>query len=196
MPAADRAQARLALRARRQARAPTVRQRDDRTIFARVSLLITGLALSAPIVGVYWPMAGEPDPRADLPDWHGAGWRLALPCVEAVQAPLRLCAYAPGDPLVEGLLGTRQPALCAPQTPDVLVIPCLGFDARGYRLGYGGGFYDRTLAALASAGRHPMTIGVASDDAQMSGFENQPHDWPLDWVVTESRCLAGERPRP
>ncbi|MCL4746977.1 MAG: 5-formyltetrahydrofolate cyclo-ligase, partial [Burkholderiaceae bacterium] len=72
---------------------------------------------------------------------------------------------------------------------DLIVIPCLGFDARGHRLGYGGGYYDRTLAARALA-----TIGVAYDCLEVRGFDAQPHDRVLDWIVTESRVLAGLRP--
>ncbi len=164
--------------------------RDDR-IFSAVGELIAALALEHPTVALYWPMAGEPDPRAALPNWHRAGWSLALPRVQARAEALRFCAWAPGEPLVPGLLGTRQPADCRECLPDVVVVPCLGFDARGFRLGYGGGYYDRTLARLAALGRRCVAIGVADDEAEISGFEPHVHDRALDWVLTESRRLAG-----
>ena len=149
----------------------------------------------APVIAAYWPMPDEPDPREALAHWHRAGWPLALPAVRQTNAPLDFCAWAPGDEMTGGLLGTWQPALCVARVPDVLVIPCLGFDARAYRLGYGGGYYDRTLGALANAGRRVVTIGVARDDAQVVGFEPHAHDLPLDCIVTESRRIPS-RPAP
>ncbi len=147
------------------------------------------------MIAAYWPMPGEPDPREALADWHRAGWRLALPAVRELNAPLDFFAWAPGDEMAGGLLGTWQPARQVACVPDVLVIPCLGFDGRAYRLGYGGGFYDRTLAALTGAGRRVVTIGVAHDDAQVVGFEPHAHDRALDCIVTESRRIAS-RPAP
>ncbi|MBK8767181.1 MAG: 5-formyltetrahydrofolate cyclo-ligase [Burkholderiaceae bacterium] len=195
IPAADRASARRLLRARRASEASGSRRDADRCLFRAVGELIAGLGQAAPVIAAYWPMSGEPDPREALADWHRAGWRLALPAVRQLNAPLDFFAWAPGDEMAGGLLGTWQPARQVACVPDVLVIPCLGFDGRAYRLGYGGGFYDRTLAALTGAGRRVVTIGVAHDDAQVVGFEPHAHDRALDCIVTESRRIPS-RPAP
>jgi 5,10-methenyltetrahydrofolate synthetase len=221
--AGDRAAARRALRARRAAETAQARWVADHAVFAAVGQWIAAWtgdharpgdapgpagdagegaqAVSTevpttPIVAVYWPMAGEPDPREAMARWHRDGWALALPVVRERAAPLDFRAWAPGDPLEPGLLGTWQPREVVECRPDLLVIPCLGFDARGYRLGYGGGFYDRTLAAFEQAGPRVATLGVARDDAQLVGFEPQAHDCPLDAIVTESRRFPSRPARP
>ena len=191
MPAADRVQARLVLRERRAGCDPATRGLRDERIFSALGELIAGLPIANPTVALYWPMAGEPDPRAALQRWHRQGWSLALPRVQAPAEALRFCAWSPGEPLVAGLFGTRQLADCRDCLPDVVVMPCLGFDPRGYRLGYGGGYYDRTLARIAAGGRPCVAIGVAHDEAEISGFEPHVHDRALDWILTESRRLAG-----
>jgi 5-formyltetrahydrofolate cyclo-ligase len=137
-------------------------------------------------------MPGEPDVRSALERWHREGWDLALPQVRGRGTPLRFAAWAPGDPLAAGPLGTREPADALERIPDVLVIPCLGHDERGYRLGYGGGYYDRTLAAMGDAGRRVVAIGVAREGAAVRGFEPGPHERPLDWIVTPSRRIPGQ----
>ena len=207
--AADRTAARRALRARRETPPADAgaKAADDAAIFAAVDALLAGFAVrpreaggagvsqaSAPILAAYWPMAGEPDVRPALTRWHEAGWRLALPQVNGRAAPLRFARWVPGRPLVAGPLGTREPADGPECLPDVLVIPCLGYDEAGYRLGYGGGYYDRTLAALALAGQRFVAIGVAREDAAIRGFEPGPHERPLDWILTPSRRIARRAP--
>lgn len=147
-------------------------------------------------IAIYWPVRGEPA-LGDLPRrWAQAGARLALPVVVAPATPLRFVAWQPGEPTVAGAWGIPRPAADVPLRPTVLVVPCVGFDARGYRLGYGGGFYDRSLAALASdGGPPPRAIGVAWDDALLPAFEPLPTDLPLDAVVTPSAVFRG-RPAP
>ena len=120
-----------------------------------------------------------------------AGWGLLLPRVLARDRPLDFLPWAPGERLSVGRLGTWEPAPAPARVPDLMLIPCLGFDERGDRLGYGGGYYDRSLAALDAAGAPVIAIGVAPECAAMSGFEPGPHDRPLDWIVTESRRLRG-----
>jgi 5-formyltetrahydrofolate cyclo-ligase len=88
-----------------------------------------------------------------------------------------------GTPLYEAGFGTLAPSELAPQVePDVIVMPLLGFDSRGTRLGYGGGYYDRTLAKL---GKRPRLIGLAFSVQEISEIPHEPHDIPLDAVVTE-----------
>jgi len=138
-------------------------------------------------IAVYWPVRGEPG-LGELPRrWARAGARLALPVVVAPATPLRFVAWQPGEPTVPGAWGIPRPASDEALRPTLLIVPCVGFDARGYRLGYGGGFYDRSLAALAAdGGPRPRAIGVAWDDALLDCFEPLPTDLPLDAVVTPS----------
>ena len=164
------------------------RSAADASIAAAVEKLVAGI--DPPCVACYWPMDAEPDLRPSMARWHAAGIAVALPRVAERDAPLVFERWVPGCALVAGAHGTLHPARADPVEPRILVIPCLGFDARGHRLGYGGGYYDRTLAALAVA-----SIGVAYDALEVLGFEAQAHDRALEWIVTESRVLGGVRAR-
>lgn len=186
--AADRVAARRALRAVRTAIGADDRTAADARIAAAVEKLVAGTRPTC--VAGYWPIDAEPDLRPSMARWHAAGIAVALPRVAERHAPLVFERWAPGCELVAGAHGTLHPARTEPVEPRVLVIPCLGFDVRGHRLGYGGGYYDRTLAALAVA-----SIGVAYDVLEVLGFEAQAHDRTLDWIVTESRVLAGAAAR-
>ncbi|MBU6273181.1 MAG: 5-formyltetrahydrofolate cyclo-ligase [Betaproteobacteria bacterium] len=195
MPATDRPAARLALR-RRVSRLPArwLAPASAR-LFDRVRALLADRTPAGRRIAAYWPLPGEPDPRLALRGWHAAGWQILLPRVVMRDAPLAFHRWAPDQPLEAGPFGTRQPAPDSPQDrPDLLIIPCLGFDARGWRLGHGGGFYDRSLAALAADGRAPLTIGVAWSSQEVDGFAPGPHDRGLDWIVTERRTLRAWAP--
>lgn len=137
-------------------------------------------------IAVYWPMRGEPD----LSAWIGAalahGAKLALPVVVAVGEPLEFRAWAPGDRVESGRWGIPEPIDGAVVIPDVVIVPLVGFDRAGYRIGYGGGYYDRTLAALAP---RPWSIGVGFACAGVGSIEPQPHDVPLDAIVTEAEAV-------
>lgn len=135
--------------------------------------------LAGRVVGVYWPIRGEPDLRALFAQWHREGAVLALPVVDAPAMPLRFVQWAPDEPLIEGRYGVAVPREGKTVLPDLLIIPCVGFDARGYRLGYGGGYYDRTLAVS-----QPVTFGVAWSEAQLADIKPEPTDRPLDVIVT------------
>jgi 5,10-methenyltetrahydrofolate synthetase len=134
-------------------------------------------------VGFYWPIRGEPDLRAVIADWLEAGpYRLAaLPVVTG--ALLEFHAWSRDAPLRAGDFGIPVPAHGRTLQPDALLIPCVGFDAARYRLGYGGGFYDRTLAALVP---WPLAVGVAFECGRIDALQPQPHDMQLDAVITES----------
>lgn len=138
------------------------------------------------MVAGYWPMRDEPELIALLSRWHAAGVGIALPRVVGTARPLAFERWAPGAPMAHGPFGTRHPASCEPLEPEVLLIPCVGFDAGCYRLGYGGGFYDRTLEVMAGV----TTIGIAYDECELTVFEQAPHDRPLDRIVTQSRVLT------
>jgi 5,10-methenyltetrahydrofolate synthetase len=138
------------------------------------------------LLGVYWPMHGEPDLRAAYAELAHAGARLALPVVVERDAPLAFAAWTPGDPMVTDGMGVAVPGdLRFVELPTALLVPCLGFNAAGYRLGYGGGFYDRTLAELP----RPATLGIAYACLE-ARFGHAPHDVPLDVVVTEETQLT------
>lgn len=135
------------------------------------------------VVSFYWPMDDEADPRALAMALAARGHSLALPAVVAKRSPLRFRLWREGDPLIVHIFGMHEPAQGAPEvTPDVLLVPLLAFDARGHRLGYGGGFYDCTLASLAKK----LAIGVAYAGQEVAKLPAMPHDHPLDMVVTET----------
>lgn len=132
-------------------------------------------------LGVYWPMRGEPDLRPAYAALAARGVQLALPVVVEPAAPLRFAKWTPDTPLVTGAFGALVPAEPAWVEPSTLLVPCLGFNSARMRLGYGGGFYDRTLAAAP----RPATIGIAYDCLHAE-FEAEPHDVALDCILTES----------
>lgn len=132
-------------------------------------------------ISLYWPFKGE----LDLRDWmrraSAAGARIALPVVVAKAAPLVFREWRPGCAMTRGVWNIPIPAGGPEVVPDVTLAPLIGFDAACYRLGYGGGFYDRTLAALAP---RPRVIGVGLPLARMPTIRPQPHDIPMDLILT------------
>lgn len=139
-------------------------------------------------LGVYWPIRNEPDLRFVYDDLATRGVQLALPIVINKAAPLKFAAWTPGDPLVKDAMGVAIPATAdAIIAPEALLIPCVGFNAMRMRLGYGGGFYDRTLAASP----RPMTIGIGYACA-LATFHGAPHDVALDMIMTEAACITAD----
>jgi 5-formyltetrahydrofolate cyclo-ligase len=137
-------------------------------------------------VAAYWPFRAEPDLRGWLGELIGRGAACALPVVVAKGAPLAFRPWRPGAPLVRGVWNIMVPAEGPEVTPDILFVPVVGFDPWCYRLGYGGGFYDVTLAALPKGRR---AIGVGYAIAALATIFPQPHDVPLDAVVTPERVV-------
>lgn len=137
-------------------------------------------------IGVYWPMRGEPDLNAAYATLTELGVQLALPVVVSDNAPLKFCAWTPGDPVIRDRYGAAVPADQHTELqPQALIIPCVGFNTQRFRLGYGGGFYDRTLASVP----RPHTIGVAYANAE-TVFSADPYDIALDMVMTPSMTLG------
>lgn len=134
------------------------------------------------VVACYWPFKGEFDPRFLMRTWRQAGARTALPVVVRKAAPLQFRDWWPGMPTRKGVYDLPIPEDGEIVTPQLALIPPIGFDARGYRLGYGGGFYDRTLAALTP---QPLKIGVAFEMARIATIEPQHHDIAMDFIATE-----------
>jgi 5-formyltetrahydrofolate cyclo-ligase len=117
------------------------------------------------------------------------GWITALPVVVAKNTPLLFRQWAPGDALVLGRWDIQIPPDTAPEIePDVLLVPMLAFDRKGYRMGYGGGFYDRTLAKLRAL-KKVTAIGVAYAGQEIDMVPHDDHDQLLDWVMTEQETF-------
>lgn len=134
-------------------------------------------------LGVYWPFRAEFDPRP-LIDWAvGAGRIVALPVVVDKKGPLEFRSWRPGEPLIDGVWGIPVPERCQLVTPAAVLAPLVGFDHHCYRLGYGGGYFDRTLAALAP---RPMAIGVGFEAQRLDTIHPQPFDIVMDVIVTET----------
>jgi len=171
---------RKALRASRGALDPAIKVQWDAHIGAQI--VAWWRLRQVATLGVYWPLAGEPDLRAAYAELHAVGVRLALPVVMERDAPLTFTAWTPGEAMLPDEAGVQVPAaLRFIERPPALLIPCLGFNADGYRLGYGGGYYDRTLAVAP----RPHTLGIAYSN-QQAVFGHAPHDVPLDVIVTET----------
>ena len=135
------------------------------------------------IVSGYWPIKGEPDLRGWFAAQYEAGAVTSLPVVETRAAPLVFRAWSPGAKMVRGDWNIPVPPAEAEQVvPAVVLAPLVGWDAAGYRLGYGGGYFDRTLAALSP---RPYAIGVGLQQAQIETIYPQPHDIRLDAIITE-----------
>ncbi len=133
-----------------------------------------------------WPLPGEPDLRPLLHRLHHGGVALALPVVVAADRPLAFRRWRPDCVMERGPHGTRHPALSEPAvSPGIILVPLLAFDRHRNRLGRGGGFYDRTLAASPDA----TAIGFAYADAEIDQVPTEPHDRALDMVVTERESL-------
>ena len=141
------------------------------------------LASSMPkLLGFYWPFRGEYDARGLVETLHAQGVSLALPVVVRMKAPLEFRAWHPGARLESGVWGIPVPADGEVVLPDLLLVPLVGYDQRGFRLGYGGGFYDRTLAAMP---RRAATLGVGFTLGALETIHPQAHDIPMDVIVTE-----------
>ena len=136
-------------------------------------------------VAFCWPYRNEYDARYTARRLRARGANTALPVVVDSGRPLIFRSWKPGDILTKGVYGIPYPAAGDAIIPDVALVPMNGFDAGGCRLGYGGGFFDRTLAALRAAGSRPVAVGVAYELARIDTIHPQPHDIPMDYVVTE-----------
>ena len=141
---------------------------------------------SSAIVAGYWPMGDELDLRPLLQALHTRGFALALPALVGPARPLIFRRWQPDDPLCAAEFGTQEPtadqAVCR---PDIVLVPLLAFDSQGGRLGYGGGFYDRTLAQLRAEGAGVCALGVAFSAQEVSAVVCGPYDQPLDGIITE-----------
>jgi 5-formyltetrahydrofolate cyclo-ligase len=144
------------------------------------------------VVSVYLPIGEEIDPLPLAGRLRAEGWRTALPVMVGKDRPLVFRAWESGDPLEARMWGIREPAADRPALePDLLLVPLLAFDAAGWRLGYGGGYYDRSLAGLR-ARKPAVAIGLAFDEQRVDAVPHSDYDQRLDWVLTPRgphRCI-------
>jgi 5-formyltetrahydrofolate cyclo-ligase len=146
--------------------------------------LAPGVAVSA-----YWPMREEMDVKPLLRELVRLGCAVALPVVVGKGKPLVFRRWRPGMVLQSGTFGLSEPGADEPEvTPRIVFAPLLAFDRRGNRIGWGAGFYDRTLAGLRARG--PVTaVGVAYAAQELADVPADAHDQPLDWIATEREIL-------
>jgi 5-formyltetrahydrofolate cyclo-ligase len=160
-------------------------QRERQELQARIiGLLETRFPeLADGLIGLYWPIRGEIGLHALIRRLVEQGAGAALPVVVEQGRPLEFRAWRPGDRLERGFWNIPVPAERRVVQPTVLLVPLVGFDPQGYRLGYGGGYYDRTLAAMTP---RPRAIGVGYELGRLETIHPQPHDIPMDAIVTEA----------
>ena len=183
-PPADVAAWRKAERARLLAQREALTLEERREADARITaLLLEGFPLlSGLVVGFYWPFKGEVDPRIAVLRLRERGARAALPVVVEKKAPLQFREWWPGCITRPGVFDLPVPVEGAVVVPDAVLVPPVGFGVHGYRLGYGGGYFDRTLAALSP---RPIAIALAREVSRIDTIHPQPHDVPMDFIVTE-----------
>lgn len=143
-------------------------------------------------LGFCGPFRGEVDVRAEVARWlaQDATRIAALPVVMAPRTPMTFRRWLPGCAMVADVYGIEIPAAAESVVPDCLVLPLVAFDDAGYRLGYGAGYFDRTIETLAASGPRPTVIGIGFECVRCPTIHPQPYDAPLDWLVTEAGIFA------
>jgi 5,10-methenyltetrahydrofolate synthetase len=164
--------------AARLAIAADVRSAHSAMIAQRLNPIVDDVA--GRTISLYWPFRGEPDLRPWMASIVARGARASLPVVIEKAHPLVFRAYAPGDRLEKGVWNIPVPADGEAVLPDIVIAPLVGVDPQYYRLGYGGGFFDRTLASLP---QKPLVIGVGYAMQRIATIHPQPHDIPMDRIV-------------
>lgn len=152
-----------------------------------------GIVRSVQVLSFYWPMKGELDFRGWVKTLHARGVKLALPVVIERGRPMVFRPWAPGAKMERGIWNIPQPAARETIVPDVVLAPVVGFDGRSYRLGYGGGYFDRTLASLT---RKPFVVGVGLELQGIATIHPQVYDVRLDRIITEQSVTEPPRTGP
>lgn len=161
-------------------------------LIAGLDTLLASLLRMPGSAAVYLPLGSEIDSRPLAAELVRRGAVLALPRVDALDSPMSFRAWSPGDPVTPDLQGCPAPLESALSIePDLLFVPLLGFDRQGGRLGQGGGYYDRTLAAMA--GNRPLVIGLAFAGQEVQRMPDDPHDQKLDGILTERGYMAARK---
>jgi 5-formyltetrahydrofolate cyclo-ligase len=187
-PSSDKGVLRKQLQAERQAMV----DRHQRSVHMQEVLRVWLVSRPETTIGAYWPIKGEFDALPALYRWSEADTarRIGLPVINRDTRQLRFHVWYPGCPMEEDAYGIPKPKDTESFEPQLLLVPCVGYGPKGLRLGYGGGFYDRTLAALQP---RPITVGVGYANGFVPWLQGEPHDVPLDAMVTDEG-LHWQRP--
>ena len=179
-PSGDKKLLRRQLQAERQA----LVDRHQRAVHLQEVLRVWLVGRRETSIGAYWPIKGEFDALPALYRWSEAEptRRIGLPVMDRETKQLRFHVWYPGCPMEEDAYGIPKPKDTEAFEPQLLLVPCVGFGKGGLRLGYGGGFYDRTLASLTP---RPVTAGLAYSHGFVPWLEPEPHDVPLDAILTD-----------
>jgi 5-formyltetrahydrofolate cyclo-ligase len=187
-PSQDKGQLRRQLQAERLA----MLDRHQRAVHLQQALRVWLVGRQETTVGAYWPIKGEFDALPALYRWSESDEqrRIGLPVINRETKQLRFHVWYPGCPMEEDAYGIPKPKDTEAFEPALLLVPLVGYGPGGHRLGYGGGFYDRTLAALTP---RPYTVGVGYAHGYIPWLKAEPHDVPLDAILSEDG-VAWERP--
>ena len=187
-PSRDKQKLRRQLQAERQ----TLIDRHQRAMHLQEVLRVWLMGRSDHLIGAYWPIKGEFDTLPALFRWTEADPKrqIGLPVIDKTTKQLRFHLWYPGCEMEEDAFGIPKPKDTPVFQPQVLLVPCVGYGPKGVRLGYGGGFYDRTLATLQPA---PYTVGLAYANGLVPWLEAEAHDVPLRTILTDEG-LAWQAP--
>jgi 5,10-methenyltetrahydrofolate synthetase len=176
------------LRKQLQAERQAMVDRHERAVNLQRSLRVWLVGRQETTLGAYWPIKGEFDALPALYRWSEADpkRRMGLPVIDRDTRRLRFHVWYPGCPMEDDAYGIPKPKDTEAFEPQLLLVPCVGFGPHGVRLGYGGGFYDRTLATLQPK---PFTVGVGYGHGWLPWLQPEPHDVPLDAMLTEDGCV-------
>ena len=179
-PSRDKGVLRRQLQAERQAMV----DRHERSVHLQQVLRVWLVGRKEQTIGAYWPIKGEFDALPALYRWSEADAqrRIGLPVIDRETRQLKFHVWYPGCPMEPDAYGIPKPKDTEAFEPQLLLVPCVGFGPQGVRLGYGGGFYDRTLATLQP---RPVTVGLAYSHGYLPWLTAEPHDVPLDAILTE-----------
>ncbi|MFZ5547400.1 MAG: 5-formyltetrahydrofolate cyclo-ligase [Pseudomonadota bacterium] len=188
-PSRDKATLRKQLQAERMA----LLDRHQRAAHLQEVLQVWLITRREKTIGAYWPIKGEFDALPALYRWSEGheDRRIGLPVIDRETKQLRFHVWYPGCPMEEDAFGIPKPKDTEAFHPELLLVPCVGYGPQGIRLGYGGGFYDRTLAAITPK---PVTAGLGYAHGYVPWLEGEPHDVPLDALLTEDGVFWQREP--
>ena len=195
MPPLEPSRDKKTLRRQLQAERQGLIDRHQRAMHLQEVLRVWLVGRDDSAIGAYWPIKGEFDALPALFRWSEADEErcVGLPVIDKATKQLRFAMWFPGCEMEDDAYGIPKPKDTPTFHPTLLLVPCVGFGPNGVRLGYGGGFYDRTLATLTP---RPYTVGLAYANGWLPWLQAEPHDVPLDAVLTEEGVAWQAPPLP